>query len=80
MRLIKVMKTKIIAALTCIFNQSLNTGILTQKNKDSKCYANTQERVFDRYIKLPFNLPPSINIKHFGKTNFQTIEYIFNEH
>ena len=33
MRLIKAIKTKIIPALTCIFNQSLNTGIFPEKLK-----------------------------------------------
>ena len=35
MRLIKAIKTEIIPALTCIFNQSLNTGIFPEKTKDS---------------------------------------------
>ena len=33
MRLIKAIKTEIIPALTCIFNQSLNTGIFPEKLK-----------------------------------------------
>ena len=36
MRLIKAIKTEIIPALTCIFNQSLNTGIFSEKLKIAK--------------------------------------------
>ena len=36
MRLIKAIKTEIIPAITCIFNQSLNTGIFTEKLKIAK--------------------------------------------
>ena len=36
MRLIKAIKTEIIPALTCIFNQSLNTGIFPEKLKIAK--------------------------------------------
>ena len=35
-RLIKAIKTEIIPALTCIFNQSLNTGIFPEKLKIAK--------------------------------------------
>ena len=36
MRLIKAIKTEIIPALTCIFNQSLNTSIFPEKLKIAK--------------------------------------------
>ena len=62
MTLLKAIKTEIIPALTCIFNQSLNTGILPEKTKGSEGNTNPQERVFERYIKLPTNLTPSLNI------------------
>ena len=35
LRIIKAIKTEIIPALTCIFNQSLNTGIFPEKTKNS---------------------------------------------
>ena len=61
MRIIKAIKTEIIPALTCIFNQSLNTGIFPEKLKIDKVIP-IHKKGSIRYIKLPSNLTPSLNI------------------
>ena len=67
MRMIEAIKTEIIPALTCIFNQSLNTGIFPEKLKI--------ERVIERYIKLSFNLTLSIEGNQFMFKELSTYLY-----
>ena len=63
MTLLKAIKTEIIPALTCIFNQPLNTGISLEKLKIVKIIPiNKEGSLNDRYIKLLTNFILSLNI------------------
>ena len=61
MRLIKAIKTEIISALTCIFNQSLNTNIFPEKLKIAKVIPiHKKVSLNDISNYLPISLLPSI--------------------
>ena len=77
MTLLKEIKTEIIQALTCNFNQSLKTGILPEKLKVAKIIPiHKKGSLNDISNHRPISLLPSIS-KILEKTNFQTISYIF---
>ena len=62
MRLIKAIETEIIPALTCIFNQSLNTGIFPEKIKIAKViHIHKKGSLNDISNYRPISLRPSIS-------------------
>ena len=80
MRLIKAIKTDIIAALTCIFNQSLNTGIFPEKLKIAKVIPfHKKGSLHDISNYRPISLLPSI-YKILEKIIFKQLSTYLNEH
>ena len=80
MRLIKVIKSEIIPSLTCIFNQSLHTGIFPDKFKLAKViplYKKGSLNDISNY--RPISLLPSIS-KIFEKPIFIQLSTYLNEH
>ena len=80
MRLIKAIKTEIIPALTCIFNQSLNTGIFPEKLKIAKVIPiHKKGSLNDISNYRPISLLPSIS-KILEKLIFKQLSTYLNEH
>ena len=79
MRLIKAIKTEIIPALTCIFNQSLNTGIFPEKLKIAKVIPiHKKGSLNDISNYRPISLLPSIS-KILAKLVFKQLSTYLNE-
>ena len=80
MRLIKAIKTEIIPALTCIFNQSLNTGIFPEKLKIAKVIPiHKKGSLNDISNYRPISLLPSIS-KIWEKLILKQLSTYLNEH
>ena len=80
MRLIKAIKTEIIPALTCIFNQSLNTGIFPEKLKIAKVTPiHKKGPLNDISNYRPISLLPSIS-KILEKIIFKQLSTYLNKH
>ena len=80
MRLIKAIKTEIIPALLCIFNQSLNTGIFPEKLKIAKVIPiHKKGSLNDISNYRSISLLPSIS-KILEKLIFKQWSTYFNEH
>ena len=80
MRLLKAIKTEIIPALTCIFNQSLNTGIFREKLKIVKVIPiHRKGSLNDISNYRPISLLPSKS-KILEKLIFKQLSTYLNEH
>ena len=80
MRLIKAIKTEIISGLTCIFNQSLNTGIFSEKLKIAKVIPiHKKGSLNDISNYRLISLLPSIS-KILEKIIFKQLSTHLNEH
>ena len=80
MRLIKAIKTEIRPALTCIFNQSLNTGIFPEKLKIAKVIPIHNKGSLDDISNYrPISLLPSIS-KILEKLIFKRLSTYLNKH
>ena len=80
MRIIKAIKTEIIPALTCIFNQFLNTGIFPEKPKIAKVIPiHKKGSLNDISNYRPISLLPSIS-KILEKLIFKQLSTYLNEH
>ena len=76
MRLIKAIKTEIIPALTCIFNQSLNTGIFPEKLKIAQVIPIHKKGSLNDISNFrPISLLPSIS-KILEKLIFKHLTYL----
>ena len=80
MRLIKTIKTEIIPALTCIFNQSSNTGIFPEKLKITKLIPIHKKGFLNDISNYrPISLLPSIS-KILEKLIYKQLSAYLNEH
>ena len=80
MRLIKLIKSEIIPSLTCIFNQSLHTGIFPDKLKIAKVIPIFKKGSLNDISNYrPISLLPSIS-KNFEKLIFIQLSTYLNEH
>ena len=80
MRLIKLIKSEIIPSVTCIFNQSLQTGIFPDKLNIAKVIPIYKKRSLNDISNYrPISLLPSIS-KFFEKLIFIQLGTYLNEH
>ena len=80
MRLLKAIKTEILPAFTCIFNQSLNTGIFPGKLKIAKViHIHKKWSLNDISNYRPISVLPSIS-KILEKLIFKQLSTYLNEH